>query len=656
MLFNDKPCRLTQTGTFPFAPGINAVYTLGREHVREALEKVFQRTDTVSADIESHGLGLAGRRLKSVQIGDAFAAVILDPRDPYQADLIRKTFERAKWIVFHNSSFDIPNLYINGLIRLADITKVIDTILYDRLATPGETVRKSLEASGARHLGTHPGGELVKAFKALNLSKTEGYKRFDLDRPIYVQGAASDPVVTAMLLPVVRQAAYNRLTKGHPFTGKGLSSSEAWDLVEREQRINRVLLARSARGFRVDFEYADNYRAENALELAEAEEALVAAGVRPGNTGDLARVLEERGALPPNFPRTPKTNQPQMTEKTLKLVPDPLAKLHTRHAKIKKIGDDYIEKCVTLADENGLIHPPVGLLAAATGRASMSDPPLHQFSGPARGMILADAGDKMTSIDWSQIEPVVMANAAHDHPMIAQYESGTVDVYVALAVLAGYLPKGTTTADCDRDKAKKAIRSLFKVVILALLYGEGMPKLSASLGLDAGPYKPASERDAQFFAVPVGTMLPQYAAAKKLRDDAFRGMPKVTEMLLRLRNVAKQYKKTITVGGRVLDIPMGKFNGRWSVETHKGINYFCQGSAYDVLADSLDKIIAAGLGDAIYLTMHDELIVSTSAAHDIQKIMETPSDRLCLWAGRTPVLRTDRNDFEEVNGERWMAA
>ena len=82
---------------------------------------------------------------------------------------------------------------------------------------------------------------------------------------------------------------------------------------------------------------------------------------------------------------------------------------------------------------------------------------------------------------------------------------------------------------------------------------------------------------------------------------------------------------------------------------HKSVNYNVQGSAYDVLAEALVSIDKAGLGDAVYLAMHDELVVSTEAAGDVEQIMRTPPERLVRFAKRVPVLRTDRADM----GDRW---
>ena len=102
-------------------------------------------------------------------------------------------------------------------------------------------------------------------------------------------------------------------------------------------------------------------------------------------------------------------------------------------------------------------------------------------------------------------------------------------------------------------------------------------------------------------------------------------------------------------------LPIGRsrwLDGEETVAAHKGVNYAIQGGAYDILAESMISIEDAGLGDAIYLAVHDELVVETEAAPDIRKIMQQPPARLCELAERTPILRTDSLDL----GERWAEA
>jgi DNA polymerase-1 len=626
---------------------------VGRDFVQAAVSAVLSsHGGEVACDIETFGLGLAARRLKVVSFSDDVHSVVLDPRDPAQAEIIRRTFQQATTLYFHNSPYDVPNLYMNGLITLKDIAKVTDTLIWSRLANPDEIVRKNLEAACDRYLQSGPGGELTKAFKALGLSKTEGYRTFDLDRPIHLQGAASDPLMTFRLAPVVRQAAYDRLTTNHPFGSKGVAGEEAWALVEREQILNRTMLQRSCKGFRVDFEYLDRYRETNAAELTAADQELKAHGVRPGSGPDLAKVLDAEGSMPPDFPRTPKTHAYAMTADNLKRISHPLARQFIRQKEITKIGKDYLGKVVDLADDNGLIHPALNFLAATTGRGSMGDPPLQQFNGPARGILLPDHGDSFTSVDLSQGEPVTIANAARDRRVLDGYEQGSDGLYVQLGLLTGALPRGTTKADCERNPALKRVYDQMKQALLAQLYGQGLALLTAKLSLDPGPWEFPSEWEVTKRKRDPKLLYPQYAEAKRLRTAVLDAMPATAEFITLLKGIAARHKMMVTISGRVLGVPSRKWDGVWRVEEHKGVNYYCQGGQYDLIADAMLRIIRAGLGDALYITMHDELVVSTEAAEDIRRILETPSDRLCMWAGRTPILRTDMKYL----GERWASA
>ena len=95
MLFRDTPARIDNPGTWPFASAVSAHYTVGADFVQPAMAKILARTTELSVDIETYGLGLLSRRIKSVSFGNDYHSVVFDPRDPYQEDLIRKTFRQA---------------------------------------------------------------------------------------------------------------------------------------------------------------------------------------------------------------------------------------------------------------------------------------------------------------------------------------------------------------------------------------------------------------------------------------------------------------------------------------------------------------------------------------------------------------------------------
>lgn len=596
--------------------GARFSYTIGRDHVKDPLREILMSREPVAVDIETFGLGASALNLKSVSFGTSTRAVVCDPRDPFQRDLVQKSLAYVAELLFWNAAFDVPNLGRNGLLGVAECGKITDGMLYARLAEPDERVRKSLTDAWERYFGSGDTSQAVDENKSMFRTmgapnKTEGFRLADLHMPMYVHGAALDVIRTARLVPRARQAAYDRLTRGHPYTEEGVSGDEAWTLVDREQRINRLMLRRSVRGLRVDLDYLDQYRDANAEEISENTRLLERAGVRVTNANTLFEVLEREGAVPEDHPRTP-TGKYSATATVLEGMTHPLAKAFVRRKKLVKNDEDYLNKVVELASSVGRIHPSVNLLgASATGRTSYGTPPLQQFPEPARGIILADEGDELTSIDFSQIEPLIAANLAGEDEIVARFEDPTVkaDLYTPVAEKAGIARKQA------------------KTVLLGLLYGLGAGKLAAQLGCSV-------------------------EEAYDLRDSVFDAMPRIAAWTRGLREDGERHQKVITLAGRILPVPMGTYEGRTSVQTHKAINYTVQGSAYDLLADCLVNIEDAGLGDAVYLSMHDELVVSTSAAGQIRKIMEVPPDRLCRFAERTPVLRTDRLDL----GERWAVA
>ena len=75
----------------------------------------------------------------------------------------------------------------------------------------------------------------------------------------------------------------------------------------------------------------------------------------------------------------------------------------------------------------------------------------------------------------------------------------------------------------------------------------------------------------------------------------------------------------------------------------RGINYYVQGSSYDLLSEAIADIDRHGLADAVQIAMHDELAVDTDAAADVA-IMATLFAFVEL-AGCTPVPCADRADL-----------
>ena len=514
---------------------------------------------TVAIDTETMGLGAESFTLKCLtaawETPDGTVAVLLDvTRNDKDRQAAQTLIERAGVLVLQNAAFDVPPLHQNGIMPLDAIDKVHDTVVYARMAYPDTAVPKTLEALATK-LVEFPESEVTMAnlFKANGMNTAEGFREFDIDRPVYRLGAMADTVATLRLLPQIQAKAWSQLTEGHPFGEFGVDSDGAVALMEREQRVNRIMLRRSARGLAVDTEYLTTYEETHARELTAARDALAAADLDPdaGNLGFLlVSRLEESGDLPADWPRTD-SGRLRATKDDLPKLDHPLAAAVRKVSELGKVTG-YLTKVQDMVRVTGRVHPQVGILkASATGRMAYSWPELQQFPADARPIIVSDGG--LTSVDWSQIEPVVMANCAQDWQFLEPFEAGG-DLYAPIVEAAG------------------VTRKVAKVLLLAAMYGQGRNSMAAALGIST-------------------------EEAQRLQAGMFSAMPTTRGFIDRLRQIGEDHGLIITADGRVLPIP--KANGQ--TLAYKAVNYFCVTPDTLILTEDLRHVRAEEIrvGDGV---------------------------------------------------------
>lgn len=575
--------------------------------VKEWLVRESQRTGGVLCDTESEGLGALMFALKAVTFSDGDTSIILDPRDPEQADCIRLVISAVKGLVFHNSAFDIPTLVNNGLMRIEDIEKVEDTLIYARLGSPSPLERKSLDALARLHLGMSD-TPIKHAMKAAGFDTIQaGYAGMDISSFVYCNGAMEDTRALSSLLPILKDKA--RTAIEHVSSGPWASwAAEDVDyLIERDQIVNRVMLAAGARGLEFDGEYYSQWKIKHEDTVATAADRITALGLDPGNGQHLVEYLHDQDALPQSWPRT-ETGLLGARAADVEKLTHPAAVAHLEYKRLTKVNG-YLQKCASMASVTGRVHMMAGILgASATGRMSYSSPELQQFPGDARGVLRADKGSSLVSIDLSAIEPITLANISGEWGMVAAYESGA-DLY------------GPAIA------AAEVQRNIAKVVLLAGMFGQGVDLLAKNLSDAKGVHVGRDE-------------------AKQIQSSVMDSMPGIQRTLTTIRKIANTHGYVVVIDGRPLPIP--KFDGKFA--GYKGQNYVVQGSAYVQLAESIVAGHDAGLSGTLRLAMHDELVVDKDSAVEWRRIMETPCRALCRATDRVPVLRTDMLDM----GTNWM--
>jgi DNA polymerase I len=587
--------------TFERLPGDRAAYSFrdGAGAMQLARISPFIAVDIETGSADSH------RRwnITAVSIGTADRAHVLDPID--DRDAIRDCISSARELVFHGGAYDVPIMVSAGLMSVSDIDKVTDTLITARMAAPGEMVPKKLGAACQRHLGgdyARLKDSLERGFKTITgaMSKSVMFDRLGLDSPAFVAYSAFDVVMTARLHTALPAAVIDRLNDAGPFPGQG---AEAAYLIEREQTVNRMLLKRSARGIAIDFGAIDRVKADLRNKSAVAAKEISTYGLDPDAQfikQDVVDWLFDKGELPDKWPRGSK-GKLTTDKRWLAKIGHPLADHLGEMTQADRFEKDYLDKILDLS-RHGRIHPQVKVMVATTGRMSYGNPPIQQMPGKVREMFRAD--EPITSFDWSSIEPVLFANFAKDESLLSEFESGG-DIYMPVARAAGV----------DRKTAK--------TVLLALLYGRGIPNLAVQLNVTVDE-------------------------ARALTDKVFSRMPAVKSFIDKVRNVGNSYGVVPTMSGRI--IPLEKDPRYGGYTGYKGVNYVIQGSGLDMLSEALFAMHRAGLDDALYFALHDELVVATSAAPEVERIMLTPPPALIALAGRTPKLRISRSDL----GHNWM--
>jgi DNA polymerase-1 len=579
--------------------GENAVST-----VVDLLHSVPPGSVRVAADIETPGLNTFDINCLTFawDVGEGVQAVLIAPDDKACIDTM---WEMAETVCWHNSAFDVPILWQAGLIGRETIAKTTDTLILARLAEPDQYTVKKLEACAARHLGLDElAGGMGIAFRAAGYhTLADGYGSMHVDSPVYRFGAMADTAVTLALEPVLRDAARAWLTT-HPFVDFGAGTPEQADeIIATQDKVNRVMLRRSAVGLAVDTDYLMRYAEQVDDERQRAEAVLASAGLQggAGKAAALVRYLADQGQLPQPWPLTPK-GALRATKDDLDSLDHPLATAQRFLAASDKVLG-YLEKVDNQARVTGRCHPQCNILGASqTGRASYAVPEIHQFPARARPVI-CDDGQGLTSIDWSTIEPVTMAMMACDTSFLAPYEEGA-DVYEPI------------------QRACGVVRDVAKTVLLAAMYGQGTTKMARKIGHTT-------------------------ESAAQLRRQMFAAMPQCARWMTKVQTVAEQYRRVITAGGRILSVPVNPKDGK--LMTYPSVNHVVQGSAYDILAHTVCAMEDDGIGDHIQLTMHDEVVIDTEVAEHVERLMQAAPPFLVRYFGRPVTLRTDRHDM----GHSW---
>ena len=243
---------------------------------------------------------------------------------------------------------------------------------------------------------------------------------------------------------------------------------------------------------------------------------------------------------------------------------------------LSKLKSTYTDSLQEHADrETDRVHTSFALAATTTGRLSSSDPNLQNIpvrteeGRRIRQAFVADAGHKLISADYSQIELRLLAHIA-DIPQLRQAFEDGIDIHAATASAMFGVPLDQMTSDLRRKA---------KTINFGIIYG-----ISA------------------------------FGLADRLIKQYFERFPGIRAYIDDTKKLCRDKGYVTTLFGRVCHYPQIRSNNpqeRASVE-RQAINAPIQGTAADIIRRAMVRmegaLSEAGLSTRMLLQVHDELV------------------------------------------------
>lgn len=356
----------------------------------------------------------------------------------------------------------------------------------------------------------------------------------------------------------------------------------------------KILYAMEKNGVKIDTPSLKSYSMQLESEIKKVEEKIYTLSGEQFNIASpkqLGVVLFEKM----NLPVVKKTKTGYSTDnEVLETLDHPIAQELIEYRELTKLKSTYVDTLPELTDENSRVHSQFHQALTATGRFSSTDPNLQNIPiRTPRGQLIrrsfvADSGQKLLCLDYSQIELRVLAHISEDPQLIKAFNDD-LDIHTATASEIFSVKLN----DVTKDQRRKA-----KAVNFGIAYGQGAFGLAEILGISRTESKDIIER---YFT--------KYAGIKNYIESTIKS--------------AHEKKYVQTVFGRRRYLPeldssqvmIKKFGER------AAINAPIQGTASDLVKLAMiDTHQLKGL--PLILQIHDELMFEGTEA-DIHRHLQS---------------------------------
>jgi DNA polymerase-1 len=253
---------------------------------------------------------------------------------------------------------------------------------------------------------------------------------------------------------------------------------------------------------------------------------------------------------------------------------------------VQKLKSTYADALVEqINPDTGRVHTSYGMAIAQTGRLSSNDPNLQNIpvrteeGRKIRAAFMAEAGNKLVSLDYSQIELRVVAHVAGEEALIEAFRDGQ-DIHAMTASQVFNVPI---------EGMDPMMRRNAKAINFGIIYGISAFGLANNLGIGR---EEARDYIAAYFD--------RYPAIKRYMDDT--------------REEAREAGYVDTIFGRRIHLTgiKDKNQAVRGFAERQAINAPIQGAAADIIKRAMirvpDALARHGFESRMLLQVHDELL------------------------------------------------
>ncbi len=526
---------------------------------------------------------------------------------PAQLPLDQVLTALAPWLAspqhpktLQNAKFDRLILLRHGL-ELEGV--VMDTLLADYLRDAN--ARHGLEVLAERNLGFTPTAYGTLVAKGADFSSVP-----IADAALY---CGMDVHVTRRLTPLLRGQL------------EALGPQLPALLDQVELPLEPVLAAMEATGIRIDTAYLAELSAELAATLERLEaEAKQAAGTdfNLASPKQLGELLFDTLGLDRKKSRRTKTGW-STDAAVLEKLEDahPVVPLVLEHRTLSKLRSTYVEALPALMEpETGRVHTDFNQAVTATGRLSSSNPNLQnipvrtEFSRRIRKAFLPEAGWRLISADYSQIELRILAHLSGEEVLVEAYRNGD-DVHALTARLL-----------LEKDEVTPDERRLGKTINFGVIYGMGAQRFARETGV--------SQAQAKEFLSKYKQRYPKVFAFLELQERLALSRGYVETILGRRRPFAFDPGGLGRLLGRdplEIDLDVARRGGMEAQQLRAAANAPIQGSSADIIKLAMVRLHArlreSGLPARLLLQVHDELVLE-AAPEAVESVLGITRDTM----------------------------